>query len=97
MIYDSTKDYPRDLHGYGRDVPHAQWPSQARIAVQFVLNFEEGGENNVLHGDAGSEQFLYSFITENKISYSWMNHLGLIRREIRRKYIFFKRSELHIC
>jgi len=58
MIYDSTKDYPRDLHGYGRDVPHAQWPSQARIAVQFVLNFEEGGENNVLHGDAGSEQFL---------------------------------------
>ena len=44
MIYDSTKDYPRDLHGYGRDVPHAQWPSQARIAVQFVLNFEEGGK-----------------------------------------------------
>ena len=58
MTYDSTAPYPRDLKGYGRDVPHAQWPAQARIAVQFVLNYEEGGENNVLHGDAGSEQFL---------------------------------------
>ena len=58
MIYDATHNYPRDLRGYGRDVPHAQWPEQARIAVQFVLNFEEGGENNILHGDAGSEQFL---------------------------------------
>ena len=53
---DST--YPRDLVGYGRDVPHAQWPGQARIAVQFVLNYEEGAENSVLHGDPGSEQFL---------------------------------------
>ena len=51
-------DYPRDLAGYGRNPPHAQWPGQARIAVQFVLNYEEGGENAVLHGDAGSEQFL---------------------------------------
>jgi putative urate catabolism protein len=50
--------YPRDLIGYGRNPPHAQWPGQARIAVQFVLNYEEGGENSVLHGDAGSEQFL---------------------------------------
>ncbi len=50
--------YPRDLVGYGQDVPHAQWPRQARIAVQFVLNYEEGAENSVLHGDAGSEQFL---------------------------------------
>ena len=58
MTYDSTAPYPRDLKGYGRDVPHAKWPTQARIAVQFVLNYEEGGENNVLHGDAGSEQFL---------------------------------------
>ena len=56
--YDSTKAYPRDLIGYGKDVPHAQWPNGARIAVQFVLNYEEGSENNVLHGDAGSEQFL---------------------------------------
>jgi len=56
--YDSTLPYPRDLKGYGRTPPHAQWPAQARIAVQFVLNYEEGGENCVLHGDAGSEQFL---------------------------------------
>ena len=51
-------NYPRDLIGYGERLPHAQWPGQARIAVQFVLNYEEGGENSVLHGDAGSEQFL---------------------------------------
>ena len=56
--YDSTAPYPRDLAGYGRDVPHARWPGGARIAVQFVLNYEEGGENCVLHGDAASEQFL---------------------------------------
>ena len=57
-IYDSTAPYPRDLAGYGPQVPHARWPGGARIAVQFVLNYEEGGENSVLHGDAGSEQFL---------------------------------------
>lgn len=50
--------YPRDLKGYGRNPPHANWPGNARVAVQFVLNYEEGGENSVLHGDAGSEQFL---------------------------------------
>ncbi len=49
---------PRDLIGYGENPPHAQWPGNARIAVQFVLNYEEGAENSVLHGDAGSEQFL---------------------------------------
>jgi putative urate catabolism protein len=53
-----TQPYPRDLVGHGRRPPHAQWPGQARVAVQFVLNYEEGGENSVLHGDAGSEQFL---------------------------------------
>lgn len=58
MIYDTTLPYPRDLVGYGQHVPDAQWPNKARIAVQFVLNYEEGGENAVLHGDAGSEQFL---------------------------------------
>jgi allantoinase len=56
--YDSTAAYPRDLAGYGRNPPQAHWPANARIAVQFVLNYEEGGENSVLHGDAGSEQFL---------------------------------------
>jgi allantoinase len=58
MTYDTTASYPRDLAGHGRNPPHAQWPGGARIAVQFVLNYEEGGENSVLHGDAGSEQFL---------------------------------------
>ena len=57
-IYNSTAPYPRDLVGYGRTPPHAQWPGQARVAVQFVLNYEEGGENATLHGDAGSEMFL---------------------------------------
>ena len=50
--------YPRDLAGHGRHPPDAKWPGQARVALQFVLNYEEGGENSVLHGDAGSEQFL---------------------------------------
>lgn len=50
--------YPRDLIGYGSNPPQANWPGRARVAVQFVLNYEEGGENCVLHGDAGSEQFL---------------------------------------
>jgi allantoinase len=54
--------YPRDLIGYGHNLPHARWPGGARIAVQFVLNYEEGSENNVLHGDAGSEQFLSEIV-----------------------------------
>jgi putative urate catabolism protein len=54
--------YPRDLIGYGRNPPAVKWPGNARIAVQFVLNYEEGGENSVLHGDAGSEQFLSEII-----------------------------------
>jgi len=60
--YDFNQEYPRDLMGYGGRPPHARWPGQARIAVQFVLNYEEGAENNVLHGDAGSEQFLSDII-----------------------------------
>ncbi len=54
----TTARYPRDLQGHGRTPPRARWPGNARVAVQFVLNYEEGGENSVLHGDAGSEQFL---------------------------------------
>ncbi len=54
--------YPRDLIGYGRHVPHANWPNKAKIAVQFVLNYEEGGENCVLHGDVASEQFLSEIV-----------------------------------
>lgn len=54
--------YPRDLIGYGPKPPHPRWPQGARVALQFVLNYEEGGENNVLHGDAGSETFLSEMI-----------------------------------
>jgi len=50
--------YPRDLVGYGRNPPDPRWPDRARIAVQFVVNYEEGGERNILHGDATSEAFL---------------------------------------
>lgn len=57
-----SKDYPRDLIGYGRHPPHADWPAGARIAVQFVLNYEEGGESNILHGDSESERFLSEII-----------------------------------
>jgi putative urate catabolism protein len=54
--------YPRDLIGYGRHPPHARWPGGARIALNFVLNYEEGAENSVLHGDAASETFLSEMI-----------------------------------
>ena len=50
--------YPRDMAGYGPNPPDAKWPGGAKIAVQFVLNYEEGGENCILHGDAASEAFL---------------------------------------
>ena len=54
--------YPRDLAGYGRTPPFADWPNGARIALQFVINYEEGGENNILHGDAASEAFLSEIV-----------------------------------
>ena len=54
--------YPRDMVGYGRDVPYADWPGNARVALQFVLNYEEGAESSVLHGDAASEQFLSEIV-----------------------------------
>ena len=54
--------YPRDLAGYGAAPPRARWPKGARIALQFVLNYEEGGENAVLHGDKASEAFLSEIV-----------------------------------
>jgi OHCU decarboxylase len=54
--------YPRDMIGYGRTPPFADWPKKARVALQFVINYEEGGENNILHGDAASEAFLSEII-----------------------------------
>ena len=58
MTYKSPDSYPRDLIGYGANPPNHEWPNKAKIAVQFVLNYEEGAENSILHGDTGSEQFL---------------------------------------
>ena len=55
-------DYPRDMIGYGRNPPHANWPNGARIAVQIIFAYEEGGENCILHGDAASEAFLSEIV-----------------------------------
>ena len=55
-------DYPRDMRGYGANPPDANWPYGARTAVQFVINYEEGGENCVLHGDSASEAFLSEIV-----------------------------------
>lgn len=62
MLPPSNPDYPRDLIGYGASPPPADWPGGARIALQFVLNYEEGSENCVLHGDAASEIFLSEIV-----------------------------------
>jgi putative urate catabolism protein len=55
-------DYPRDMRGYGANPPDANWPDGVRTAVQFVINYEEGGENCVLHGDSASEAFLSEIV-----------------------------------
>ena len=57
-----TETYPRDMRGYGAVPPDPKWPGDARIAVQFVMNYEEGGENTVLHGDPASEAFLSEIV-----------------------------------
>jgi putative urate catabolism protein len=63
-----TSDAPfRDLIGYGRNPPHADWPGGARIAIQMVLNYEEGGEKSVLNGDAGAETFLSDMINPPEV------------------------------
>jgi len=54
--------YPRDMLGYGQNPPHPMWPNNSRIALQFVINYEEGGENCILHGDPASETFLSEII-----------------------------------
>ena len=61
-MFNIDQPYPRDLFGYGRTPQDPKWPGGAKIAVQFVINYEEGGENNILHGDAGSEAFLSEIV-----------------------------------
>ena len=75
MNADDQSNYPRDLVGYGEKLPNPQWPNSARLAVQFVVNYEEGGENCILHGDAGSEAFL-SEITGAQ-SYQGVRHMNM--------------------
>lgn len=70
-----NSDYPRDLIGYGPHRPHAKWPGGARVAVQFVINYEEGGENCVLHGDKASEAFLSEIVGAQ--SYDNMRHMNM--------------------
>ena len=62
MNHHGTGRLSARLIGYGRNPPHPRWPGGARIAVQFVLNYEEGGENCILHGDAASEAFLSEIV-----------------------------------
>ena len=59
--------YPRDLLGYGQNLPKVTWPNSAKIAIQFVINYEEGGENCLLHGDPSSEAFLSEIVNQDYI------------------------------
>ncbi len=67
--------YPRDMVGYGRATPNPDWPGRARVAVQFVINYEEGGENNILHDDPMSEAFL-SEITQ-AVNWPGQRHMNM--------------------
>src|SRR5215471_12457363 len=67
-------NYPRDLIGYGRRPPHPRWPGGARVALQFVLNYEEGAENCVLDGDPASETFLSEIVNAQAFP---MRHMSM--------------------
>src|ERR1700761_2174914 len=74
--------YPRDMIGYGKNPPHANWPGGARLALQIVLNYEEGAENAILHGDPASEAFLSDivgavpFVGKRHMSMEWLYEYG---------------------
>jgi hypothetical protein len=57
-----TEPYPRDMIGYSAEPPHARWPGEARLALQFVINYEEGAENAIFHGDPAAEAFLSEWV-----------------------------------
>ena len=71
----NSTDYPRDLRGYGRQPPEPGWPGGARTALQFVVNYEEGAENCVLHGDAASEVFLSEIV--GAVAYPEQRHMNM--------------------
>ena len=74
-IIQSLKNYPRNMSGYGQNSIHPNWPNKARIAVQFVLNYEEGGENSILHGDKASEAFLSEIVGAKP--YEGVRHMSM--------------------
>ncbi len=67
--------YPRDMIGYGRSVPDAKWKDKARVAVQFVVNYEEGGETCILHGDSASETFLSEIV--GAVPFNGLRHMSM--------------------
>ena len=74
-VIQSLSNYPRDMTGYGKESIHPNWPNKAKIAVQFVLNYEEGGENSILHGDDSSETFLSEIIGAK--AYQGARHMSM--------------------
>ena len=74
-VIESVSNYPRDMTGYGKESIHPNWPNKAKIAVQFVLNYEEGGENSILHGDDASETFLSEIIGAK--AYQGARHMSM--------------------
>ena len=74
-IIQDLKSYPRNMVGYGKDPIHPKWPNKARIAVQFVLNYEEGAENSILHGDNASEAFLSEIVGAK--AYEGVRHMSM--------------------
>ena len=74
-IIASLKKYPRNMTGYGKETIHPHWPNKARVAIQFVLNYEEGGENSILHGDKASESFLSEIVGAKP--YEGVRHMSM--------------------
>ena len=74
-IIQSLNNYPRNMTGYGQSSIHPNWPNKARVAVQFVLNYEEGGENSILHGDKASEAFLSEIVGAK--AYEGVRHISM--------------------
>ena len=74
-IIQSLNSYPRDMTGYGQDSINPKWPNNAKVAVQFVLNYEEGGENCILHGDNASEAFLSEIVGAKP--YEGVRHMSM--------------------
>ena len=74
-IIASLKKYPRNMTGYGKETIHPHWPNKARVAIQFVLNYEEGGENSILHGDNASEAFLSEIVGAK--AYEGVRHMSM--------------------